>query len=112
MTGKSVLITGCSSGIGLSVAEGLRGKGYRVFATARKASDVARLTAAGFESLQLDLADPTSIRTAVDDILATRCVDRVINSNVPVIYRYAQPGEKLFRLKYEAYGESIRLFLR
>ena len=89
MTGKSVLITGCSSGIGLSVAEGLRGKGYRVFATARKASDVARLTAAGFESLQLDLADPTSIRTAVDDILVRTdgTLDALFNNGA-----YGQPG--------------------
>jgi len=89
MTGKSVLITGCSSGIGLGVAEGLKGKGYRVFATARKASDVARLTAAGFESLQLDLADPASIRAAVDDILKRTdgTLDALFNNGA-----YGQPG--------------------
>ena len=37
MPGKSVLITGCSSGIGLSVASGLQERGYRVFATVRQA---------------------------------------------------------------------------
>ena len=42
---KSVLITGCSSGIGQCVAHGLKERGYRVFATARKAEDVARLQA-------------------------------------------------------------------
>ena len=89
MIGKSVLITGCSSGIGLSVAEGLRDKGYRVFATARKGSDVARLTAAGFESLQLDLADSTSIRVAVDDILGRTggTLDALFNNGA-----YGQPG--------------------
>ena len=89
MIGKSVLITGCSSGIGLSVASGLKDKGYRVFATARKAPDVARLTAAGFESLQLDLADPVSIRTAVDDILARTdgTLDALFNNGA-----YGQPG--------------------
>ena len=89
MIGKSVLITGCSSGIGLSVARGLQDKGYRVFATARKAADVARLTAAGFESLQLDLADPVSIRTAVDDILARTdgTLDALFNNGA-----YGQPG--------------------
>ena len=40
MEGKSILITGCSSGIGLCVAEGLFKRGYRVFATARKQEDV------------------------------------------------------------------------
>ena len=40
---KSILITGCSSGIGLCVAKGLQQRGYRVFATARKPEDVERL---------------------------------------------------------------------
>jgi len=89
MNRKSVLITGCSSGIGLVVAEGLQDKGYRVFATVRKVSDVARLTAAGFESLQLDLADPVSIRTAVDDILGRTggTLDALFNNGA-----YGQPG--------------------
>ncbi|MEO6697426.1 MAG: SDR family NAD(P)-dependent oxidoreductase, partial [Gammaproteobacteria bacterium] len=50
---KNVLITGCSSGIGLSLAEGLRERDYRVFATARKLEDVRKLAALGMESLQL-----------------------------------------------------------
>ena len=67
---RSVLITGCSTGIGRCVALGLQASGYRVFATARKAADVAELTAAGLESLQLDLTDSASIERAVEDILA------------------------------------------
>jgi NAD(P)-dependent dehydrogenase (short-subunit alcohol dehydrogenase family) len=70
MTGKSILITGCSSGIGLCVAEGLQRRGYRVFATARQMKDVASLQERGMESLQLDLADPDSIHRAVDEALA------------------------------------------
>lgn len=69
MTGKSILITGCSSGIGLCVAEGLRRRGYRVFATARQMKDVASLRDRGLESLRLDLADPDSIHRAVDEVL-------------------------------------------
>lgn len=59
-----VLITGCSSGIGLTVAHGLRARGWRVLATARRAEDVARLNAAGLESLALDLDDSVSLRAA------------------------------------------------
>ena len=89
MTGKSVLITGCSSGIGLSVASGLQERGYRVFATVHQAADVERLTAAGLESLQLDLSDPASIRAAVDDILERTggTLDALFNNGA-----YGQPG--------------------
>lgn len=67
-TPRSVLITGCSSGIGLCVAEGLKRRGYRVFATARKPADVERLKADGFESLRLDLTDTASIAAAVEQV--------------------------------------------
>ena len=66
---KSILITGCSSGIGYCVAAGLRQRGYRVFATARRAESVEQLNAEGFESLQLDLDDSASINQAVDEVL-------------------------------------------
>ncbi len=66
----SILITGCSSGIGLCVARGLRARGYRVFATARQPGDVDKLRAEGFEACRLDLADSDSIRLAVDQVLA------------------------------------------
>lgn len=68
-TPKSVLITGCSSGIGYCVAKGLQARGYRVFATARQAKDVARLHAEGLESCVLDLTDSASIHQAVDWVL-------------------------------------------
>ena len=45
MTQRSVLITGCSSGIGLASAMATKARGWRVFATARKPVDLARLTA-------------------------------------------------------------------
>lgn len=51
------------------MAAGLKARGYRVFATARKASDAAALNALGFESARLDLADSSSIHSAVDDVL-------------------------------------------
>jgi len=66
---KSILITGCSSGIGLCVARGLRQRGYRVFATARRKADVEKLNEEGLESLRLDLDDSDSINRAVDEVL-------------------------------------------
>ncbi len=66
---KSILITGCSSGIGLCCAHELKNRGYRVFASARKTEDVTALQEQGFESLQLDLASSESINKAVDVVL-------------------------------------------
>lgn len=63
MTGeRSILITGCSSGIGLASARVLKARGWRVLATARKPDDLRRLRDdEGVETLHLELADPTSI---------------------------------------------------
>lgn len=66
---RSILITGCSSGIGFTCAQGLHQRGYRVFASARKAADVERLRALGLEALLLDLDDTASIAAAVDHVL-------------------------------------------
>lgn len=67
---KSVLVTGCSSGIGLCIAEGLKQKNYNVIVTARKQKDIDALTEAGFEAIKLDLADTNSIHAAVDKLLS------------------------------------------
>ena len=67
---RSVLVTGASSGIGYTVAQGLRTRGYRVIASARKQEDVQRLSAEGFTAVQLDLANSASIRAAVETTLA------------------------------------------
>jgi NAD(P)-dependent dehydrogenase (short-subunit alcohol dehydrogenase family) len=67
--GRPVLITGCSSGIGLCAARQLHDRGYRVFAGARREEDVARLREAGLHALQLDLARPESIEAAVAELL-------------------------------------------
>ena len=66
---RAVLITGCSSGIGRAAADTLRERGYRTFATARRAADVERLAADGHESLRLDLTDARGIDGALDEIL-------------------------------------------
>ena len=67
---RTLLITGCSSGIGLDAARTMAARGWRVFATCRRPEDCARLTAEGLESLVLDIADPDSIGTALAEILA------------------------------------------
>ena len=66
---RSILITGCSSGIGKCVAHGLQRRGYHVFASVRNPDDRAALQAAGMESLVLDYRDPASIALAVEQVL-------------------------------------------
>jgi NAD(P)-dependent dehydrogenase (short-subunit alcohol dehydrogenase family) len=89
MQARSVLITGCSSGIGLCLAHGLKARGYRVFATARKRADVERLAAVGLESLALDLDVSASIQAAVGEVLERTGGDlyALINNGA-----YGQPG--------------------
>jgi NAD(P)-dependent dehydrogenase (short-subunit alcohol dehydrogenase family) len=68
MTQRSILITGCSSGIGLDAARTLHARGWRVFATCRQEMDCDRLRAEGLESFRLDYADEDSIATALAEV--------------------------------------------
>ncbi len=68
---RSILITGCSSGIGLDTARRLHAYGWQVFATCRSAKDVAQLETEGLTSLVLDHDDSESIRDVVSEVLAS-----------------------------------------
>lgn len=86
---KTILITGCSTGIGYTTAKVLKDRGHTVIATARKADDVARLQAEGFTALRLDLADSGSIRLAVEQTLESTggSLDALFNNGA-----FGQPG--------------------
>lgn len=58
---KSILITGCSSGIGRAACDGLKARGWHVVASTRQQADVAALQEAGFDCVHLDYADPASV---------------------------------------------------
>ena len=66
---KTVLVTGCSSGIGLATAQLLRDRGWLVAPTARKPADLDRLRAEGFDPIALDVTDSDSIAVAADTVL-------------------------------------------
>lgn len=86
---KTILITGCSSGIGYNAAVTLQNRGHRVIASARNPEDVSRLNQQGLTCLQLDLADSASIQQAVEQMLeltAGRC-DVLFNNGA-----FGQPG--------------------
>jgi len=65
----SVLITGCSSGIGLAAAHMLKARGWKVIASARKAEDVQRLKQMRLQAVRLNIADPASIEDALNETL-------------------------------------------
>ncbi|PFG64898.1 short-subunit dehydrogenase [Thioclava sp. ES.031] len=67
---KTILITGCSSGIGYDAAHGLKAAGWKVFATCRREEDCERLRSEGLISFQLDVADPESIEAGFNEALA------------------------------------------
>lgn len=69
MTQRTVLITGCSSGIGYDAAHGLAKRGWRVLATCRSPADCDRLTGEGLESFPLDYASDSSLSAAMDQVM-------------------------------------------
>jgi len=84
---KSVLITGCSSGIGLDAAHALTREGFHVIASVRQTKDVEPLTNNGIECIHLDLSDEASIDDAVN----------YINKHHPNLYGLVNNG---------AYGQA------
>ena len=80
---RSILITGCSTGIGLAAARTLKARGWRVIATARKPGDLARLAEVeGLETIALEMGDPASVRACAEDVLARtdRRLDALYNN--------------------------------
>ena len=113
---RSVLITGCSSGIGRDAAGALRGRGWRVFAACRKEADCARLRDLGFDSPRLDYQDESSIRAAFAQV-AERTgggPDALFNNGA-----FAMPGavediptdafRALFEANFFGWHELVRL---
>lgn len=84
---KEVLITGCSSGIGLHSAIFLKENNFRVFATARKDEDVQMLKDKGLEAFRLDLQDEESIHNALNEIL------KLTNGNLYALFNNGAYGQ-------------------
>ncbi|MBB2495166.1 SDR family NAD(P)-dependent oxidoreductase [Aquipseudomonas ullengensis] len=102
---RSILITGCSSGIGYASAVACRAAGWQVFVSARDAEDVACLQTEGFTALQLDLNDSASIQAALAAVLVQTggTLDALFNNG-----GYGQPGaiEDLPRMAWREQFET------
>jgi NAD(P)-dependent dehydrogenase (short-subunit alcohol dehydrogenase family) len=118
MTQKSILITGCSSGIGYTSALGLKARGWRVFATVRTVEDQQRLEALGLETLIMDYRFSDSIKTCVTAVSEATGgkLDALFNNGA-----YGQPGavedltrevlEEQFAANFFGWHELTRLCL-
>jgi NAD(P)-dependent dehydrogenase (short-subunit alcohol dehydrogenase family) len=97
----TIVITGCSSGIGWHCALGMKARGWQVFATARKDEDIKRLASEGVEALYLDYAEPASVSACASAVAKGTGgrLDALFNNGA-----YGQPGavEDLSREVLEA----------
>ena len=84
---KSILITGCSSGIGYDTAHYLHQNGYEVYATARKEEDVKRLKSEGLDAYVLDVTSASNIKNILDMITKEKELYAVFNNA-----GFGQPG--------------------
>jgi NAD(P)-dependent dehydrogenase (short-subunit alcohol dehydrogenase family) len=102
---RTILITGCSSGIGYTCAHGLTRRGWQVIASARREADVARLRREGLTTVQLDLDDQDSLQRALAETLAFTggTLDALFNNGA-----YGLPGavEDLTRTALRAQLET------
>jgi len=89
LSGPSILITGCSSGIGYACATRLQARGWRVFATARRPEDLQRLEGEGLEAFYLDYADAKSVEACAAQVANRNDgrLDALFNNGA-----YGQPG--------------------
>lgn len=85
----NIVITGCSTGIGLETANYLKDKFITVYPTARYEKDVQMLKDLGFEhAMQLDVTKPEMIETVIEKVLE-------LEGHIDVWFNnagYGQPG--------------------
>ena len=118
MTQKSILITGCSSGIGYDAAHTLHKRGWRVFATCRQLKDCKRLRDEGLESFRLDYEDEASIKRAVKETLKRTggTLDALYNNGAYAIPAFTQDYPRnalraIFEANFFGYFDLINQLL-
>jgi len=86
---RTIVVTGCSSGIGAYCARALKADGWRVFATVRKTDDLAALEADGVEAFLMDYTQPETISALVGAVAerSNGRIDALFNNGA-----YGQPG--------------------
>ncbi|QKX43063.1 SDR family oxidoreductase [Escherichia coli] len=114
---KSVLITGCSSGIGLESALELKRQGFHVLAGCRKPDDVERMNSMGFTGVLIDLDSPESVDRAADEVIALtdNCLYGIFNNagfgmyGPPFHHQPCADGTAVFCQLFGAHQLTMRL---
>lgn len=86
---KTILITGCSSGIGLDGARAMHARGWLVIASCRKEADCDKMRAMGLASVRIDYEEPASIEAGFEHAMA------ITGGRLDVLFNngaYAIPG--------------------
>ena len=85
---NNILITGCSTGIGLKTALTLKENGFKVYASARNDKDINKLNNLGFETFKIDVTNKNDITNALQTIIQNDTkLDAVFNNA-----GFGQPG--------------------
>lgn len=104
LSGKTILVTGCNSGLGLEAMRVLSLRGAHVIGTARtadKAREAGKSVGADMTGVACELADPRSVRAAVDTIQKSgKKLDAII----------ANAGVMALPKAERAYGIELQLF--
>lgn len=78
---RTVLVTGCSSGIGRAAVSHFASAGWRVVATARRQESIAQLASASVTTLPLDVCDEVGMQAAVDSVIRGHGrIDALVNN--------------------------------
>ena len=91
MKKQVILITGASTGIGLSIAETLRSAGYEVFGTSRKGSIPGKEYS--FKMIKLDITDEESVKSAVNEVIEKAGRIDVLVNNAGIAFKWAAVEE-------------------
>ena len=103
---RSVLITGCSSGIGLGLAQAFHARGWRVTAALRNTADLPP-GIAGLRTIALDLADQEQIRKVSAQFERLDCLINNAGYGLAGVFTSYTPEQMRRQLQVNVIGPAL-----